>query len=68
MARMKVEDIIKNVRGPTHWVNSLILIEKGDGKLRICLDLRDLNRAIQKTLLPHEKTLANKMVNHSSTN
>lgn len=52
VARMKAEDIIKNVTEPTHWVNSLILIEKGDGKLRICLDLRNLNRAIQKPLYP----------------
>ena len=31
---------------PTTWVNSLVYCRKTDGSLRICLDPKDLNKAI----------------------
>ena len=31
---------------PTPWVNSLVIVEKRDGSSRLCLDPRDLNKAI----------------------
>ena len=33
---------------PTPWVNSLVYKRKQNGKLRPCLDLKDLNAAIQR--------------------
>ena len=33
---------------PTKWVNSLVIVEKRNGSLRLCLDPRDLNRAISR--------------------
>ena len=33
---------------PTPWVNSLVIVEKRDGSLRLCLDPRDLNKAIRR--------------------
>lgn len=33
---------------PTEWVNSIVCAEKSNGKLRICLDPRDLNKAIKR--------------------
>lgn len=32
----------------TEWVNSIVCAEKSNGKLRICLDPRDLNKAIKR--------------------
>ena len=49
---MKAEGIIKKVTGPTYWVNSLVLVEKRNCKLRICLYPRDLNSAIQRLHYP----------------
>jgi len=48
----KMEDtgVIVKVTEPTDWVNSLVVVEKPDGKLRICLDPKDLNEAIRR---PH---------------
>ena len=40
-------DIIEPVQKPTDWVNGLVLVEKPNGKLRICLDPRPLNKAIK---------------------
>ena len=48
----KMEDmgVITKVTQPTPWVNSLVIVEKPSGDLRLCLDPRDLNKAI---LRPH---------------
>ena len=43
---------IKKVEEPTEWVNSMVVVEKTSGKLRICLDLNDLNKAIQSPYYP----------------
>lgn len=40
--------IIKKVDEPTDWVNSIVIVRKKNGSLRICLDPRDLNLAIKR--------------------
>ena len=49
LKRMIDLDIIEPVQKPTNWVNGLVLVEKPNGKLWVCLDPRPLNKAI-KTL------------------
>ena len=47
----KMEDmgIISHVTEPTEWVNAFVIVKKGEGKgLRICLDLRELNKNIKR--------------------
>ncbi|KAI8498512.1 hypothetical protein Bbelb_237140 [Branchiostoma belcheri] len=47
--RMEALGVIQKVDEPTEWVNSLVVVEKPrTGKLRICLDPRDLNKAIKR--------------------
>ena len=46
--RMEELGIIARVTVPTEWVSSLVVVPKKDSKLRICLDPRDLNAAIQR--------------------
>ena len=41
-------DIIAKVTQPTDWVNSLVIREKENGRLRLCLDPKDLNKAIKR--------------------
>ncbi|PFX13394.1 Uncharacterized protein K02A2.6 [Stylophora pistillata] len=36
----------------TSWVSSLVIVKKSNGKIRVCLDLRDLNRAVKRSLYP----------------
>ena len=50
---MEKENVIKKVTRPTDWVSSLAYSRKKDGTLRICLDPKDLNRAIKRC---HHKT------------
>ena len=46
---METQGVIRKVDEPTQWVNSLVVVEKPKSrKLRICLDPRHLNKAIQR--------------------
>ncbi|KAF7664615.1 hypothetical protein LDENG_00171990 [Lucifuga dentata] len=40
--------VIRKVTKPTQWVSSLVVTEKKNGTLQVCLDLKDLNKAIQR--------------------
>ena len=44
------QGILAKVTEPTDWVNSLVCVTKSNGALRLCLDPKDLNRAIKR---PH---------------
>ncbi|KAI8511855.1 hypothetical protein Bbelb_109550 [Branchiostoma belcheri] len=47
--RMERLGVIRKVDEPTDWVNSLVVVEKPrTDKLRVCLDPRDLNKAIKR--------------------
>ena len=48
--RMKRLDIIEEVpiSESSEWVNSMVIVEKPNGKLRICLDPSDLNKATKR--------------------
>ena len=48
---MESEGILAKVTEPTQWVNSLVVVETNN-KLRVCLDPRDLNKAIQRPHYP----------------
>ena len=41
-------DVIEPTSKPTKWVNLLVTVEKSIGKLRVCLDPRDLNKAMKQ--------------------
>ncbi|KAK2714223.1 hypothetical protein QYM36_008703 [Artemia franciscana] len=43
-------EIIEKVTKPTDWVNSVVIVEKANGNLRICLDPMDLNKNLKR---PH---------------
>lgn len=50
--RIKREGVIVKQREPTRWVNSMVTVIKPNGKIRICIDPRDLNRAILREHFP----------------
>lgn len=47
--RLEKLNIIKRVDEPTDWVSSIVLVEKPDGKLRLCIDPQYLNKAIKRS-------------------
>ena len=41
-------DVIEPISEPAEWVNPLVTVEKPSRKLRVCLDPKDLNKAIKR--------------------
>ena len=46
--RLMKEGIITRVHEHTEWINSIVPVMKEDGSLRLCLDLKDLHKAIER--------------------
>ena len=46
------DGIITTVEQPTKWVNSVVLVRKPNGDVRICLDPVDLNKALKREHYP----------------
>ena len=46
------QEILAPVTRPTQWVNSMVVVDKPDGRVRICLDPKELNEAIQREHYP----------------
>ena len=44
---LESREIVARVTTPTPWVSSMVVVSKPNGTLRICLDPKDLNRALQ---------------------
>ena len=51
LERMVKEGIVTPVSDPTDWVSSMVTVVKPN-KLRICIDPKDLNRAIKRSHYP----------------
>ncbi|KAK2716831.1 hypothetical protein QYM36_007097 [Artemia franciscana] len=52
LERLESLDIIKKVSEPTDWVNAMVMVEKKDGGVRLCIDPVDLNKAIKRPYYP----------------
>jgi len=50
--QLEKDDILAKVTEPTSWVSSMVVVPKKDGSLRLCLDPKDLNRAVQREHYP----------------
>ena len=44
--------VLAKVTTPTDWISSTVVVRKPSGKLRICLDPHDLNRALKRPHYP----------------
>ena len=48
LERLQQEDVIIEVNHYTEWVNSIVPVQKPDGRIRLCIDTRNLNMAIKR--------------------
>lgn len=48
LEQMCEQEIIEQVDQPTEWVSNIVITKKKNGQLRICLDPRPLNEALQR--------------------
>jgi len=62
---MERQGVIRKVEEPTDWVSSMAIVEKPDGRLRICLDPRHLHKAIKREhfQLPTIEDVTTRMAN-----
>ena len=51
--QMEKQGIIDKPTGPTKWLNNLVITEKGDGQLHICLDPKHLNDSSKENITPY---------------
>ena len=47
-----MQGIIEKVEGPTPWISPLVVISKANGDIRLCIDMRMPNKAIQRERHP----------------
>ena len=52
LKRMEKLGVIVRQKEPTEWVNSLVVVPKPTGAVRLCIDPRDLNLAIKRPHYP----------------
>ena len=50
--RLEKMRVIQKVTEPTEWVNSLVVVEKPNKDVRLCLDPRELNKSILREHFP----------------
>ena len=62
---------LAKVNEPMDWVNSLVIAEKSNGKMRLCIDPKDLNKEIKREhfQIPTKEEIIGKLqMQHSSRN
>ena len=58
---MEQQAVIAKVSEPTDWVSSIVVARRANGKLRVCLDPKDLNKSIHRC---HHRTPTVEEVTH----
>ncbi|XP_062713482.1 uncharacterized protein LOC134290373 [Aedes albopictus] len=52
LRRLLQQDIIERVNGPSPWVSPMVPITKDSGEIRLCIDMRQANRAVLRETHP----------------
>lgn len=67
LEQLEKEGIIAKVDKPTEWLNPLVIVEKKNKDLRLCLDPKFLNNAISREhfLIPTVSEIASSLTNKS---
>lgn len=46
------QDIIERVNGPSQWVSPMVPVTKDTGEIRLCIDMRQANKAVLREIHP----------------
>ena len=63
LQRMENADVIEKVTEPTEWCSPLVVVHKKSGAVRLCVDLRKLNKAIlrERYIIPTLEDIKTKL-------
>ena len=63
--RMESYNVISKVTKPTEWCSPMTVVLKKNGNVRLCVDLRQLNRSVirERFVLPTLQDIASKLPN-----
>ena len=50
--KLEEQGVIKNVIEPIGWVSSLVITQKANGNIRVCIDTQQLNKALKRSHYP----------------
>ena len=53
--RMEKSGVISKVTDPTPWCAGMVVVQKKSGNIRICVDLKPLNRSVRREVHPLSK-------------
>ena len=45
-------DVIEKVEGSAPWVSPLVVVPRPSGNVRLCVDMRQANKAVQRERFP----------------
>ena len=48
LERLVKINVIEKVDEPTEWVSQIVVVQKPDGKVRLCIDPKELNKALMR--------------------
>ena len=46
-------DVLAPVEVPTDWISSMVVVRKSNGKIRLCIDPKPMNKALKRNHYPH---------------
>lgn len=52
LKRLEKLDVVTKVETPTDWISSLVVATKSNGKVRLCIDPKPLNKALKRNEYP----------------
>ena len=52
LERMEKLGVIRRIEKPTAWCSGMVVAPKSNGKVRICVDLTQLNKSVQREFFP----------------
>lgn len=57
-------EVIQKVTEPRNWISSLVIVHRKNWSLRVCLDIKNMNKAIERPQynLPIFKNITSKLV------
>ena len=50
LARIETQGVIPKITEPTEWCSGMVVVPKSDGRVRICVDLTGLNKAVKREI------------------